>query len=616
MNSIKRIALVGNPNCGKTTLFNALTGLRHKVANYAGVTVERRLGIVHLPPDQTAELIDLPGTYSLTPTSADEALCVDFLNGHCADESLPDVIIAVVDATHLTMNLRLVLELRRYAKPMVVALNMFDLAQAQGLSIDIPALSEALGCPVIPTTAVSTQAQNGCAALIETIQTIAETKDLPPPRPLSAQTPSLDQELTQILKRCAPRTLHIQRFSCAWDRWLLHPLVGMCVLFLVLGLMFQAIFVLAAWPSDAIRSAFDALGTYWSRQWPSSLLLPQLLIKGVLPGTGLALSFLPQVALLFFFIIALESCGYLPRAAFLLDGIMGRVGLSGRAFIPLLSSFACAVPGIVATRTIANPRERLVTILIAPLITCSARLQVYALLIGAFVPHRRWGGLDLQGLVLLGLYLLGLMGAWLVAGVLNHWLSRAPEHTLLMELPAYHWPRMRDVAVGVWEKTGVFIQRIITIIPPLGAVLWFLCNYPAAPMGAQGPAIRFSWAGQLADALSGLWIPLGFNREIAIALIPGLWAREIAIGSLATVYSVQATDSVISLSTLLTAQWAPATGYALLVWYVFAPQCLSTLVVIQKETRRWWPPVFALIYLFSLAYIAAYMTYHVTLWFT
>jgi ferrous iron transport protein B len=625
---MKRIALVGNPNCGKTTLFNEITGLRHKVANYSGVTVELHIGKFEYQRQyefeeaETVEIIDLPGIYGFVPVSADEAVCVDFLEGRGpqAHATPPDLIIAVVDATHLSMNLGLVLGLRRYARPMVVALNMFDLAQARSLPIDIAALSEALGCPVVPTTAVGSAAKASCANLMrgvaEKLKEIPTTTVLPPPstsEKASFFTPpiSVGRQVSDILQHCVPALRDLQRFSTVWDHWLLHPVWGGVVMFFVLGLMFQAIFVLGSGPSDAIRSFFDGLGQTLAQHEVLPHLLGQLLIKGVLPGTGLALSFLPQVALLSFFIAALEGGGYLPRMAFLLDGLMGHVGLSGRAFIPLLSSFSCAVPGIVATRMIAHPRERLITILIAPLMTCSARLPVYTLLIAAFVPHGRWAGLDQQGLVLFGLYLFGLVGAALTAGLLRHGLGGGGDRVLLMELPTYRWPHWRDLALEVWSKMWLFMRRVLSVIPPLGMVLWFLCNYPLPPVGSQAPAITFSWAGQLADALSNWWKPLGFNREIAIALIPGLWAREVAIGSLATVYGVQSTSSQ-SLSAILSQQWMPATGYALLAWYVFAPQCLSTLVVVQRETKRWWPPIFILVYLFGLAYGAAALTYQLT----
>ncbi|HMK84938.1 MAG TPA: ferrous iron transporter B, partial [Steroidobacteraceae bacterium] len=338
------------------------------------------------------------------------------------------------------------------------------------------------------------------------------------------------------------------------------------------------------------------------------------LVNGVLAGVGSVLVFLPQIIILFFFILVLEDSGYLPRAAFLLDRLMGSVGLSGRAFIPLLSSFACAIPGIMATRTIQNPRDRLATIMIAPLMTCSARLPVYALIIGAFIPrHIVWGGLELQGLVLFALYVAGVASAMLVALVLKRVGSTSRYHTLLLELPAYHWPNPRNLLIGLWQRAEIFLSRVGTIILALMVILWALSSYPAPPPGAPGPAIEYSIAGQMGRWLAVVFAPIGFNWQISIALVPGLAAREVAVGALGTVYALSSTGTDVSaaLTPLIAQSWTLPTALSLLAWYVFAPQCLSTLVAVRRETNSWRYPVLMAGYLFALAYGGSFITYRV-----
>ncbi len=616
--TMKTIALVGNPNCGKTALFNLLTGARQKVANYAGVTVERKVGLARLPNGQTVSVMDLPGSYSLTPATPDEQVMLEVIEGRRAGEDAPDVIVAVVDATNLRMNLRLVLELKRTGKPLLVAVNMADMARTQGLKIDLQRLALELGCPVVETVAVK---QNGHAQLLRQLEkqlldpalTAVRPADLNPVSSLERQ-----REVRRILALVAPNVPTLGRFQHRLDAVVMHPVWGLVVLAVVLFLIFQAVFSWANLPMDAIKAAMAAVGD-WTIQQMSAGPLRSLLVDGVIAGVGGVLVFLPQILILFFFILLLEDSGYLPRAAFLLDNLMGKVGLSGRAFIPLLSSFACAIPGIMATRTIANWKDRLATIMVAPLMTCSARLPVYALLIGAFVPERDVGWFGLRGLTLFGLYLAGVVSAMGVAWVFKRVWMKSGYQPLMLELPPYRVPSLRSLGLGLWERARIFLRRVGGIIFALMVVLWFLSTYPAPPVGwdvSQGPAIQYSAAGMLGHALQWLFAPIGFNWQISIALVPGMAAREIAVGALGTVYSLSAANKSVAdaLSPVIAQGWSLATAYSLLAWYVFAPQCISTLAVVRRETNSWRYPVVMAAYLFALAYAAAFATYRITLW--
>ena len=611
------VALVGNPNCGKTALFNLLTGSRQKVANYAGVTVERKEGQLGLPNGKHLRVLDLPGTYSLYPRSQDERITCDVLMGRAVGEKRPDVLVCVVDATNLRRSLRLVLAVKRSGLPCVVALNMSDMAAKRGLHIDTQALSQALGLPVVSTVAVQA---DGANSLRDWLASDAWRQNnsgaVHVPEAADLQQIQADHEVVQqMLKDLQLDHLQPDLLSDRLDRVLLHPAAGPLILSVLLFLIFQAVFSWATLPMEAIKSA---------TAWVAELVLTQLpdtwwrslITDGLIAGLGGVVVFLPQILILFFFILILEESGYLPRAAFLLDRIMGSVGLSGRSFIPLLSSFACAIPGIMATRTIANQRDRMVTILIAPLMTCSARLPVYALLIGAFIPQRQWWGMELQGLVLFALYVAGIAGAMLVAWVLKRLTSAGREtRPLMMELPAYHWPTLRNLALGLWQRVQIFMRRVGGIILILTLVLWFLASFPGAPEGATGAAIEYSYAGWLGHALQQVFAPIGFNWQISIALVPGMAAREVAVSSLGTVYALAATgdNTAELLSPILSEQWSLATALSLLAWYVFAPQCLSTLAAIKRETGGWKMPLITAGYLFALAYLASFITYRVAL---
>ena len=620
------IALVGNPNCGKTALFNLLTGARQKVANYAGVTVERKIGTARLRSGQSVTVVDLPGAYSLTPATPDEQITLDVIEGRRAGEAAPDAIVAVVDATNLRMNLRLVLELKRLGRPMMVALNMADVARSQGLMIDVARLAAELGCPVVETVAVQHDGHAQLLALMERQfagTSIAPFASADAGQSLTEASSSaeLQLEVRRILAIVAPNAALFQRFHHRLDAVVMHPVWGLAILAAVLFLIFQAVFSWANVPMDAIKAAMAGVAT-WTTTHMADGPLRSLLVDGVIAGVGSVLVFLPQILILFFFILILEDSGYLPRAAFLLDNLMGKVGLSGRAFIPLLSSFACAIPGIMATRTIANWKDRLATIMIAPLMTCSARLPVYALLIGAFVPDRHVGSFNLRGLTLFGLYVGGVVSAMAVAWVFKRVWIKSRYQPLMLELPPYRVPGLRNLVLGLWERARIFLARVGGIIFSLMVILWFLSSYPSPPAGVDlataGPAIKYSIAGWLGQALQHVFAPIGFNWQISIALVPGLAAREVAVGALGTVYAMSAAGSEVAdaLAPVIAKGWSLATAYSLLAWYVFAPQCISTLVVVKRETNSWRYPLAMAVYLFVLAYAAAFVTYRLTLFFS
>jgi ferrous iron transport protein B len=608
-----RLALVGVPNCGKTALFNRLTGSRQKVANYPGVTVERREGELATAGGRSVRVLDLPGTYGLNPTTLDEAITRDVLLGRVAGESAPDLVICVVDAVHLPIGLRLALEVKRLGLPMVLALNRMDVARRRGVQIDVTKLSQELGIPVLPTVAVK---RGGADALIEAIEP-NRWEVLRPARPhewhaADAETSErMQADLRGILSAVGYAVPPDSRLRERVDTVLLHPVGGMLVLAVVMFLMFQAVFSWAAPLMDWIDGSMASLGEWVAATLPEGP-LQSLLVSGVIAGAGAVLVFLPQIVLLFFFILALEDSGYLPRAAYILDRLMGSAGLSGRAFIPLLSSHACAIPGIMATRTIPDWRDRLTTIMIAPLMTCSARLPVYSMLIVAFLPDRNVGPFNLHGLVMFGLYAAGILSGLLVAMVIK-WFSAARRYSpLMLELPDFQWPHAGNLLLGLWERVKIFLSRVGGIILALMIVLWFLSSYPAPPADATGPAIQYSFAGRLGSMLEYVFAPIGFNWQISIALVPGLAAREVAVGALGTVYALSGGDDVAGqLEPIIASTWSLATACSLLAWYVFAPQCLSTLAVVKRETNSWRYPLIMAGYLFALAYLASFITYRI-----
>ena len=606
--TLPRMALVGSPNAGKTALFNLLTGSRQKVANYAGVTVERKEGRMRGPSGETWALLDLPGAYSLQPASLDEQITRDLCRGFYPGEPAPDVLVCVVDATNLRLHLRFVLELRNLGRPMVVALNMADAAARRGIVIDRAALEARLGVPVVETVAIRRDGAQALQARLADVLAHPRAPDA------AAQDGARDlhDETRVLIAATVTMPRRTARVDDALDRWLLHPVFGLLALAVVMFLVFQAVYAWAAPLMDLIDAGTSALGDRVNATFPEGP-LTSLLADGIVAGLGGVVVFLPQILILFLFILALEESGYLPRAAFLLDRMMKGAGLSGRSFIPLLSSFACAIPGIMATRSIQDPRDRLATIMVAPLMTCSARLPVYALLIGAFIPQRQVAGLfNLQGLVLFALYVAGILSALAVSYTMKRWRRDTGEHALLLELPSYRMPHPRDLAIGLKERAMIFLKRVGGIILALTVLLWFLLSFPAPPADATGAAIEYSFGGRIGHALAVVFAPLGFNWQICIALIPGLAAREVAVASLATVYALSAADDAAAaeaLTPIITDGWSLATGLSLLVWFVYAPQCLSTWATIRRETGSWRVMALNAGYLFALAYLASLVTY-------
>jgi ferrous iron transport protein B len=608
-----RIALVGVPNCGKTALFNRMTGSRQHVANYAGVTVERKEGYCSdAARGRSYRIFDLPGTYSLAAATLDEAVTRDVVLGRLQGEAAPDVIVNVVDATNLRLGLRISLELKRLGRPMIIALNLSDIARKRGMNVDPIRLGQLLGCTVVETVAVQSGGERQLLAAMAELAVDGEpgTVAWTPLRRIEIEATQL--EVRRILSEIGYAEPLRTRALARIDATVMHAVVGPVLLAVVLFLMFQAVFSWAKPPMALISGGIGAAG-----QWLQGAMmdgpLRSLLVDGVIAGIGSVVIFLPQILILFFFILLLEDSGYLPRAAFLLDRLMGRVGLSGRAFIPLLSSFACAIPGIMAARTIPNLRDRLATILLAPLMTCSARLPVYSLVIGAFIPAQSIGWFNLQGLVLFALYAIGVISALAVAFVMKYFTMRASYHPLMMELPEYRWPNLRNLVMGLWERARIFLTRVGTIILALMIVLWFLSTYPAPPLGASGAPIEYSFAGMLGRALQVVFEPIGFNWQISIALVPGLAAREVAVGALGTVYALSASAENIdaTLRPLIAASWSLPTALSLLAWFVFAPQCLSTLATVKRETNSWRYPLIMAGYLFAMAYAASFITYRV-----
>ncbi|QPF32353.1 MULTISPECIES: ferrous iron transporter B [Acinetobacter] len=612
MSDTLRIALVGNPNCGKTSLFNHLTGTRQKVGNYAGVTVERKVGTFQLASGKAVRVLDLPGTYSLDATSPDEEITRNVVQGKIAEEQEQDAFLCVVDATNLKLHLGLVLEMIALGRPVLVVLNMMDEARRRGMQINTQKLSERLGVPVVETVAVRNSGiENLKNALDQGKYSVPQTE-------LSGLKGDSHQRVENILNDVVNFVDQEDKRTDFLDKIFLHPVLGLISLAVMMFVIFQAVFAWAAPFMDGIESFFGWLGEFLG-EYISHPLLNSLVVDGIIAGAGGVVVFLPQILILFFFILVLEESGYLPRAAFLLDKLMFKAGLSGRAFIPLLSSFACAIPGIMASRTISDPRDRLTTIFVAPLMTCSARLPVYALLIAAFVPAQTvWGFLNLQGLVLFGLYMAGIVSALVVSFVLKFFHKDKSQHMLLMELPSYRFPDLKNVWIGLLDRGKIFLKRVGGIIFALSIVLWFLCTFPQPPEGATLPAIDYSLAGMLGHLMQPIFAPLGFNWQICIALIPAMAAREVVVAALGTVYAMSAVDEDAmseGLAALISGGgdlgWSVATGLSLLVWFIYAPHCLATLATVKRETGSWKTVSIMTIYLFGLAYFMSFLTYQI-----
>lgn len=610
-----RLALAGTPNCGKTSLFNALTGSRQRATNYPGVTVEKKLGQFQTPGGHGVAILDLPGTYSLRGRSPDEEITRDLLLGRVEGERAPDLILCIADATNMRLAVRLAVELKRIGLPMVLVLNMIDLARRQGIDIDLARLSAELGLPVITSTAVR---RGGTQDLLDYVDGVLGTGLEAVPAatwtpPTAAEVKADQRQADRIIAAAVGKPRTPDTFTSRLDSVLLHPVAGMILLLVILFVMFQAVFAWAEPLMELIEGGFTALGALVGEHVPEGL-LRSFLQDGVIAGVGSVLVFLPQIIILFLFILVLEDLGYMARAAFLMDKIMGGAGLHGRAFIPLLSSFACAIPGMMAARVIDQRRDRLTTILIAPLMTCSARIPVYTLLISAFVPDREvFGWIGLQGLVMFGLYAIGIFSALGVSLVakLTFWRHQAPS-PFMLELPAYKMPRLRTVALGLYTRAMAFLQRAGTIIFSMAVLIWFLASFPRAPEGASEPAISYSLAAMLGRFIEPVLAPLGFNWQISVALIPGMAAREVAVAALGTVYAIEGGEEAADkIGAVIGQDWSIATGLALIAWYIFAPQCASTLAVLRREagSTAWMLVAFG--YMLGLAYAAAFLTYRI-----
>ncbi|WP_374295830.1 ferrous iron transporter B [Acinetobacter sp.] len=607
MNDMLRVALVGNPNCGKTSLFNQLTGTRQKVANYAGVTVERKEGHFSLPSGRNVRVLDLPGAYSLEATSPDEAITRDVCQGVLKSEAEQDALLVVIDVTNLKLHLNLLLEVVALQRPMLIVLNMMDEARRRGMQINAQALSEKLGVSVVETVAVRT---GGVQNLLNSL----DKSDFEVPT-YQVQS-SIHDSIDELLGVTVTSAVQEDSRTTFLDKLFLHPVLGLLSLAVLMFVVFQAVFAWAAPFMDAIETFFGWLGEVIGANI-SHPLLQSLVVDGIIGGAGGVVVFLPQILILFFFILILEESGYLPRAAFLLDKLMFKAGLSGRAFIPLLSSFACAIPGIMATRTISDPRDRFTTILVAPLMTCSARLPVYALLIAAFIPQQMVAGIfNLQGLVLFGLYMAGIVSALIVSYIVKLFRRDKSEHALMLELPSYRIPDWKNILIGVYERGMIFLKRVGGIIFALSILLWFLCTFPQPPADATMSAIDYSFAGMLGHWMQPFFAPIGFNWQICIALIPAMAAREVAVAALGTVYALSGDEDAQaeSLAQLISADgsgWSLATGLALLAWFVYAPHCLATLATVRRETGSWRNVAIMTVYLFGLAYLMSFFVYQI-----
>ncbi len=612
-----RFALVGTPNSGKTALFNALTGSRQKVANYAGVTVERKTGVLHTASGRRIDLVDLPGTYSLRGRSPDEEIARDVILGRLTSEAAPDFLLCVADATNLRVALRLVIELKRVQRPMLLVLNMIDIARRRGIDIDLGKLSAELGVPVVTSTAVRRGGIDDLLRRIDEVasQPAAAIAESNWTTPAIADLRAAQREADRVIKAAVGEPARPDTWTTRVDAVLLHPVAGMVALLVLLFVMFQAVFAWAQPAMDLISSGFDALGALSATILPDGL-LQSFIQNGVISGVGSVIVFLPQILILFLFILLLEDLGYMARAAFLMDRIMGGAGLHGRAFIPLLSSFACAIPGIMATRVIDNKRDRLTTIMVAPLMTCSARIPVYTLIISAFVPNRQvFGILGLQGLVMFGLYAIGIFSALAVSFVANHFFWReSATPPFMLELPDYKLPQLRSVLMNLYQRAMAFLKRAGTTIFSMMILIWFLASFPRPPLGATEPAIDFSLAAMIGRWIEPVLAPIGFNWQISVALIPGMAAREVAVASLGTVYAIEGgKEAAEQIGQVLAGKWSLATALALLAWYIFAPQCASTLAVIKRETGGWRWMIVTFLYMLALAYIAAFITYRIAL---
>ena len=567
-----------------------------------------------MPSGAAGRIVDLPGTYSLRARSPDEEVTRDAVLGRLAGEARPDFLICVADATSLRLALRLVIELKSTGRPLMLVLNMIDIARRRGIEIDVARLSAELGIPVMTAAAAR---RVGIAELTSALDDWTrqshENGEAFWRPPSVGDLRAAQREADRLIAIAVAKPAPPDTLTTRLDAVLLHPVLGLVCLLALLFVMFQAVFTWAQPLMDLIAAGFDLIGSLLVTVLPQGFLL-SFLQDGVIAGVGSVLVFLPQILILFLFILLLEDLGYMARAAFLMDRIMGGAGLHGRAFIPLLSSFACAIPGIMATRVIDNPKDRLTTILVAPLMTCSARIPVYTLIISAFIPARQvWGFANLQGLVMFALYATGIAAALGVSFLAKFFFWREnPTPIFMLELPDYKLPRPRSVAIGLLTRARIFLKRAGTTIFSMMVLIWFLASFPLPPAGATGPAIEYSFAAMIGHALEYVLWPLGFNWQMSVALVPGMAAREVAVASLGTVYSIEGgKEAADQIGQVLAHSWSLATALSFLVWYIFAPQCASTLAVIRRETGSWKWMAVSFGYMIALAYLASLVTYNV-----
>ncbi len=601
----KTVAVIGPPNSGKTTLFNRLTGLRQKVANFPGVTVEQHTGVAELPDGRAVRLIDLPGVYSLQPRSEDEQVAYDVLTGNRADTPKPEAILLVLDTTNLARHLMLAAPILALGVPTLIVLNMADDLRKRGGKLELAALSAELGAPV---ALVSARQGEGIGQVFDFLAG-AMPKPAPKGLPVLQDVPKCRQWAGQVGSEAKYHAPAPPKWTRRLDSIFLHPVWGAVIFLVVVVGVIRTIFKAALPMSKGIERLFAVSGKWVATALPDSL-LRSLLIDGVWAGVGSVLVFLPQVLLLFLFIGILEDSGYLARAALIADRTMARVGLQGKSFIPLLSAYGCAVPAIMSTRTIENKRDRIATILIAPFMTCSARLPVYALLIAAFIPDRSLLGpfLGTQDAALLGLYVLGFLAAVLTAWALKSSVLKSGRTPFLLEMPSYRWPTLQSIGLRLLDRTKVFLVRAGTIILLVTVILWVACNVP--PINGKLPDLEHSLAGTVGRTIEPAIRPLGFNWKIGIGLITSLAARETIVSTLGAIYGMDPKTQEQGLQAALRNDLSLGGAFALLVFFAFAMQCMSTSAVVRRETGGWTWPLLQFAYMGALAYAGAFVVNH------
>jgi ferrous iron transport protein B len=603
--AVRTVALVGPPNSGKTTLFNRLTGLRQKVANFPGVTVEQHTGIAELPDGRSVSIVDLPGIYSLNPRSEDEQVAYDVLHGTRAGTAKPEAVLLVLDSTNLARHLMLAAPILALGLPTLIILNMADDLRNRGGQLDLRKLSHELGAPV---TLISARAGEGVDEVFDFLAG-AMAKPLPTLLPVLHDVPKCREWAGGVGTKAGYRAPIAPKWTRRLDAVFLHPAAGPLIFLLVVVGVIRTIFMAAAPITDIAQKAVQISGNWMQHVLPASL-LTSLIVDGAWKGVGSVVVFLPQVLLLFLFVGILEDSGYLARAALIADRTMARVGLQGKSFIPLLSAYGCAVPAIMATRTIENRRDRIATILIAPFMTCSARLQVYALLIAAFIPDRNLLGhvITRQVAALLGLYLIGFLAAVITARLLKSSVLKSAQAPFLLEMPCYRWPTFRSLGLRLLDRSKVFLRRAGTVILLVTVILWVMAHLPYT--GGKAPAIENSLAGTIGRTIEPLIKPLGFNWKIGIGLITSLAARETIIGTLGAIYGMDPDSQALGLQSALRQDLTLGGAVALLIFFAFAMQCMSTVAVVRRETGGWKWPILQFAYMGVLAYVGAFVAFH------